>query len=170
MKKNCIKCGVSLDHSNTKWYRIKNYIHKCNYCSNEEKRERARELRRRDPSLANSRSIRSRHRMREEDPVGYTARQMRDSARKRAKALGLGYDLDVSFILSLCLETCPILGVEIKYGGGEKNNRSASLDRIDSFKGYTKDNVQVISMLANLMKANSTRDEQVKFAKWVLSQ
>ena len=43
-----------------------------------------------------------------------------------------------------------------------------SLDRIDSSKGYTKDNIQVISRIANIMKNNATEQELLSFAKGVL--
>lgn len=41
-------------------------------------------------------------------------------------------------------------------------------DRIDNTKGYTKDNVQVISHLANQMKASATRDQLQVFCKRML--
>lgn len=43
-----------------------------------------------------------------------------------------------------------------------------SLDRIDSSKGYTKDNIRVISYKANKMKNDATEQELVSFAKGVL--
>lgn len=63
-------------------------------------------------------------------------------------------------------EMCPYMGVgfiplDKKYG--------YSLDRIDSAKGYTKDNIQVISRIANIMKNNATEQELVSFAKGVLA-
>lgn len=62
-------------------------------------------------------------------------------------------------------EVCPYMGVEFipldkKYG--------YSLDRIDSSKSYTKDNIQVISRIANIMKNNATEQELISFAKGVL--
>lgn len=64
---------------------------------------------------------------------------------------------------------CPILDIKLK-----TNNRnlpkynSPSLDRINNSRGYTKNNVQVISYKANTMKGNATPKELLKFAYWVL--
>lgn len=63
-------------------------------------------------------------------------------------------------------DLCPYLGVPFnaldkKYG--------YSLDRIDSTKGYTPDNIQVISRLANMMKNNASEQELISFAKGVLA-
>ena len=44
-----------------------------------------------------------------------------------------------------------------------------SLDRIIPELGYVPGNVQVISQLANAMKWDSTREERLTFANWVLS-
>lgn len=62
-------------------------------------------------------------------------------------------------------ERCPYMGVvfiplDKKYG--------YSLDRIDSSKGYTPENIQVISRIANIMKNNATEQELISFAKGVL--
>lgn len=65
---------------------------------------------------------------------------------------------------------CPILGIEMvvgnDYGG---RGTSPSLDRIDSSRGYEKDNIQIISCRANIMKSDASEEELVSFAKWVLS-
>ena len=93
---------------------------------------------------------------------------MRGSAKKRADALGLDYDIDSKYIESLMPDYCPILGLEIKYGGGEKTKFSASLDRVVPSKGYVKGNIMVICQLANLMKNEASSKEMLKFAEWVL--
>lgn len=66
-------------------------------------------------------------------------------------------------------EYCPILGIEltnISEQGRVKSN--ASVDRIDNTKGYTKENIIIISDLANRMKQNATKEELIAFAKGVI--
>lgn len=102
----------------------------------------------------------------------YSARQMTDSARDRAKRAGLACDLTVEEVHNLCFYRCPVLGVELVYGGSgttkRRNRYAASLDRIDNDGGYTVDNVQVISWQANKMKQDASPDELYAFARWVL--
>lgn len=86
------------------------------------------------------------------------------NARSRAIKKNIEFDLVESDIT--LPETCPILGTEF-----DRSSRrySYSLDRVNPNKGYTKDNVWVISQIANAMKWDSTHEERVLFAKWVLS-
>jgi len=168
--KKCIVCGVELNKETTTWYRQKNYIHKCNDCTRAEKREQAARFRRENKSATRERCAKYRMRMKANDPVKYTSKQMAGSASKRAGALGLDYNLNTDFIVSICPAKCPVFGFELKYGGGDKTKRSASIDRIDSDKGYTMDNVMIISSLANTMKSNATNDELLAFAEWVMNK
>lgn len=171
-KKNsdCIVCGVRLDHTNTTWYRQKNYIHKCNECIREEKRLWIAEARKRDPGGCAERSRRSKNKIKRESPKRYTAQQMQGSSKKRANALGVEHNLSSAFIKTICPDKCPVFGKKLKYGGGTKTKWSPSLDRIIPERGYTEGNVRVVSLLANLMKNEATPDELRQFATWVLSQ
>lgn len=94
--------------------------------------------------------------------------KMFQRAKGRAKLKGLEFTLKLEDII--IPKYCPILGIELvcKSGtsGGQKN--SPALDRINSNGGYTKDNVQVISHLANMMKSHATDEELMIFAKWVI--
>ena len=65
---------------------------------------------------------------------------------------------------------CPYLGLELAYSPNEGGilPNSASLDRIDSTKGYVKGNVQIISNRANTMKLDASEKELIEFAKNVL--
>jgi predicted nucleic acid-binding Zn-ribbon protein len=90
-------------------------------------------------------------------------------AKSRAKLKDLEFDLTVKDIV--IPKYCPILGIELicKSGisGGQKN--SPALDRKDSKRGYTKDNIQVISHLANMMKSHATEEELITFANWIIT-
>jgi hypothetical protein len=90
------------------------------------------------------------------------------SARSRAKRKNVPFDIIVEDIV--IPDVCPILGIPLtrNLGNHGGTNSSATIDRIVPSRGYVKGNIQVISMLANNMKANATRDELVTFAKWVL--
>ena len=60
-------------------------------------------------------------------------------------------------------EECPVLRVPFEFG----TPYAMSLDKIDPKKSYTKDNVQVISRKANLMKQDASVNELRNFARWV---
>lgn len=79
------------------------------------------------------------------------------------------FDLTSSILYDLLQTTtvCPYFGWPLTYEN-KQFVTYASLDRIDSRRGYTKDNVRVISVLANLMKSNATESEMVRFARGVL--
>ena len=83
------------------------------------------------------------------------------AARNRAKKKGIEFSLDRADVV--IPKICPVLGIELSkdtYRGFTDN--SPSIDRIDSSKGYTKDNIIVISWRANSLKSNATLDELKK--------
>jgi len=89
-------------------------------------------------------------------------------AKSRCKTSGLEFDIQMSDIV--IPERCPYLNIplEVHKGSAGGKPHSPALDRIDNSKGYIKSNIQVISHLANQMKANASKEELVKFAKSVL--
>lgn len=87
--------------------------------------------------------------------------------RNRANRRGIEFNLDVEDII---LPThCPVLGCELVLGlgSGKRSPYSYSVDRIDPTKGYTKGNIQIMSVKANLMKNNASVEELQQFASWV---
>ena len=48
-----------------------------------------------------------------------------------------------------------------------KKYYSPSLDRIDPNRGYTKDNIIVMSYRANRIKNDATKEEIKKLAEWI---
>ena len=55
--------------------------------------------------------------------------------------------------------TCPVLGIPLFYTKGKRTDNTPSVDRIDPTRGYTKDNVVVVSWKANNMKGSMSFDE-----------
>jgi hypothetical protein len=84
--------------------------------------------------------------------------------RYRAKQKKLPFNLALD---DLTLpERCPILGIPLQFNTVGSDANSFSVDRIDNTKGYTKDNIQVVSFRANFLKGNATLDELSKMGKW----
>lgn len=55
---------------------------------------------------------------------------------------------------------CPVLGIPLVYGNeGVRKDNSASIDRLDSSKGYVPGNVHVVCWRANRIKNDSTIEE-----------
>jgi hypothetical protein len=81
-----------------------------------------------------------------------------------------GYDFDLTEEDIVIPEKCPYLDVPLTkiYGAGQLDF-NASIDRIDSTKGYVKGNVQIISRMANRMKNNASEEQLVTFANKVLA-
>lgn len=99
------------------------------------------------------------------------ARVLLNSAKRRAKDKKFEFNIEISDINIPTM--CPILDIPILrvYTEGKKAGptpNSPSLDRIDNAKGYIKGNVQVISHLANTMKASASPKELINFARWIL--
>ena len=93
--------------------------------------------------------------------------QLLVGARARAKKSGIEFNVNKYDIY--IPQLCPLLEIPIvqNIGRGRTDN-SPSLDRKDNSKGYTKDNVWVISDLANRMKNSASLEQLETFCKNVL--
>ena len=96
--------------------------------------------------------------------------KMHQRAKMRSKQSGREFDITPEDIV--IPDVCPILGMPINMNSGRSGayDNSPSLDRIDNSRGYTKDNIQVISQRANAMKSSASAEELIKFAQWINSQ
>lgn len=63
---------------------------------------------------------------------------------------------------------CPVLGIKLDYEGGKgiRGEDSPSIDRIDSKRGYTANNVIIICWRANRLKNDGTPEEHLKIAEY----
>lgn len=79
----------------------------------------------------------------------------------RAKKAGI--PCTIKFEELVWPEVCPILGIELKYGGSSWD--SPSMDKVIPELGYITGNVKIISNLANTMKSHATKEQCLAFAK-----
>lgn len=87
--------------------------------------------------------------------------------KQSAKERGIFFNLTVADVDDIGIPiTCPILNIPIYFNRGQQSDNSISFDRIDSTKGYTKDNVVIISNRANRLKSDATLDEMVKLVEY----
>ena len=94
-------------------------------------------------------------------PIG----RMFNSALMRARKFNILFTINKSDII--IPEFCPVLGIKLEFGIGKKHDNSPSLDRIDNNKGYTKDNIMVISCRANQIKNCGTAEEHEKIVNYM---
>lgn len=87
------------------------------------------------------------------------------SAKCRAKKHCVSFNIEKNDII--IPEKCPVLGIEIKSAIGQSNNNSPSIDRIIPQKGYIKENIRVISWLANSIKNDSTLNQLEKVVQYI---
>lgn len=80
-------------------------------------------------------------------------------AKKRAKLIGVPFDLDYAYIEPLIPTHCPILGIKLCRDPKTGYENYPSIDRLIPELGYVRGNVWVISFRANTLKSNATLDE-----------
>lgn len=86
---------------------------------------------------------------------------MLDQARRRAQKHNWKFSVTADD-LGIIPTHCPIFNVKLTYkrdGSGKIPANLATIDRINSKKGYVKGNVQIISWRANDLKKNITMKE-----------
>lgn len=87
--------------------------------------------------------------------------------KQRVRVEKLDFDLVLEDIV--IPELCPILEIPLKRGTTGDYKYSPTADRIDNSKGYTKDNIRIISMMANKMKNNANKEELYLFSKNIMN-
>ena len=105
-----------------------------------------------------------------EEPDPYTPEEAHWDCfiRKRNAAIGGKWGWDLRFEDIEFPTHCPVLGFELDWSrSGVVGPATPSFDRINSSKGYTKGNVRVISVRANILKGNGTSDEHARIAAYI---
>lgn len=88
---------------------------------------------------------------------------------RRVKKRDKNYNITLDDLLEIWdkqNKICVYSGVKLNHpNDGGSNIFKASLDRIDSDKGYVKGNIQFISVVCNYAKNNMTHEEMLEFCK-----
>jgi hypothetical protein len=95
-------------------------------------------------------------------------KKLLNNAKKRAKNKGVPCSLSPQDIV--IPKRCPVLGTAMdssSQAASMVNSTAPSIDRLDPEKGYTKDNIRIISARANSLKSNATPEECIAVACYV---
>ena len=79
------------------------------------------------------------------------------NAQHRAKRKGIPFSITIDDII--IPETCPLLGIPLVSTNDKRDPRNPSLDQKIPGKGYTPDNIWVISSRANVLKWDASLQE-----------
>lgn len=133
----------------------------CRVCDNKRQAER------REKNLAAHLEYGRKYQQKRRLDFDYRLQMLINASKQRAKLNDREHDITVEDIKAIypvdgC---CPIFGLKLEFNGAGFRDNSPSIDRIDSTKGYTRDNVQVISWKANRIKgASSLQDLEMMVA------
>lgn len=93
------------------------------------------------------------------------------SLRKNARTRGIEFLITEDDIVNQYdkqNKKCALTGLEVVFGKNNKTHpQTASVDRIDSTKPYTKDNIQIVHKDINMSKWNLSQDRFIELAKAV---
>jgi hypothetical protein len=164
--KVCTKCGADKPLSEYRAdRRAKDGKHSsCKACARAAAKKRydtdeefRKALRRRDSTPSYKTQIRKAGQRRYSTLEGRTT-VLLNSARRRASAKGLAFDLDAEWVIERLKHLrCEATGCDLSLAtvpGMKANPFGPSLDRNDNTGGYTKDNVQVVAWFYNMLKAD----------------
>lgn len=90
------------------------------------------------------------------------------SARGRAKKKGIPFNITYKDLT--IPKTCPVFGIPIIPGSKSSLSNSPSIDRFIPELGYTKGNVQIISMMANQIKGSDSIENLRGLADWIYDE
>ena len=173
--KLCKKCGVLKEYSEYYVDKARGYGVSCNCkeCTRAYNRKHSMlddsVAKRRARSLKNRDNIEMRKKAKDNSKKHYNsllgrAKSLLKTTTRRSSKFGkVDNPVDIEFILErLKLGKCEVTGIAFDYDNKFntcKNPLSPSIDRIDSTKGYSKDNARIVLWQYNLMRGELTDDQ-----------
>jgi hypothetical protein len=91
----------------------------------------------------------------------YRLQMLINASKQRAKDKDREHTITVEDVKEIYPKDgcCPIFGMKLEFNTAGFRETSPSIDRIDSTKGYTPDNIQIISWKANRIKGYASLQE-----------
>jgi len=94
-------------------------------------------------------------------------KQLLNALKASAKKRNIPFNLTTSDIDDIGIPiSCPVLGIPLKFNKGKPKPDSISFDRVDSTKGYTRDNLVIVSYRVNQLKSNASLEEMRKIINY----
>ena len=96
-------------------------------------------------------------------------KQLLNSAKARAMNKCMDFNLTFDDVKALYPADgmCPVYGFALEWNSAGFRDTSPSIDRIDSTKGYTTDNCQIISFKANRIKNDASVEDVLRLAQFL---
>ena len=136
------------------------------------KREDRRLKERRYKQTANGKAVAKASADKRKNTTDGKARSMLATIKHRAKVRGIAYDLDTEWLGDKFVNGCELTGIAFTFFdhvGGIKTKSGhpmgPSVDKIDSTKGYTKSNCQVILLCLNAFKSTMSNAQMLIVAQ-----
>ena len=102
-----------------------------------------------------------------EQRIKFREKYLLRSAKVRHQQQNIPFNLTIEDII--IPDYCPILKVPLtKHTMSKKDWNAPSIDKIIPELGYIKGNIMIISLKANLMKSNATKEELLEFSKFFI--
>lgn len=127
----------------------------CKECDNT--RQRKRRIEKKEEIQQYSKE----YRKTKQNDFDWRLQQLLNSAKARAASKNREFSITKENLKSIFPKDgcCPVFGFKLEWNSGGFRETSPSIDRIDSNKGYTKDNIQIISWKANRIKGYASVED-----------
>jgi len=175
--KICISCKIekSLDSFHKNKAKINGFNNKCKNCANLQKKN----IRRLKSGYGKGKDLLTPDEIKYREKVnGINTKNRKHernhisnlllSAKYRSRLKNLEFNLKKELLT--IPEICPVLKIPLCRSNGFPSPNSPSIDRLESSKGYTMDNINIISNRANSIKSDATFEEFEAIYKWWKAQ
>jgi len=98
--------------------------------------------------------------------VAWARRSVRH-VKHRAKKNGVKFTLTPECLLAKWTGRCPVFGTVLRFNEGRFGPNSPSLDRLKPKRGYTPNNVVILSYRANAIKNDANAAMLYRLAQWL---